>query len=69
VVSQFLEKPRMPNWVAVQRILRYLKGSPRRELSYKANGNLCIGGYTNVDWACSSLDRRFATSYLYLSRR
>jgi hypothetical protein len=34
---------------AVRRILRYIKGSPRKGLWYKSNGHLRIEGYYDAD--------------------
>jgi hypothetical protein len=63
MVSQFLKKPKMPHWVAVQHMLKLLQRSLGSRLLYKANGHLRIEGYTNVDWAGSSPYRRSTTSY------
>ena len=53
----------MRHWVAVQCILRYVKGSSGCGLLYKSNGHLHIKGYTNADWASSSSDKMSTTSY------
>lgn len=49
----------MTNLVAVQHILRYLKGSPRRGLLYKANGYLSIEGPPQVN--CTFLGGNLVT--------
>lgn len=64
LLANFLKMTRMPHWVVIQRILRYLKGSPRRGLLYRVNGqHLRIEGYTDADWVGSSSDRRSTTGY------
>ena len=49
VVSQFMQKPLVPHWNAVLRIVRYLKGAPGRGLLYKSGGKLEVEGYTDAD--------------------
>ncbi|XP_059649061.1 uncharacterized mitochondrial protein AtMg00810-like [Cornus florida] len=63
VVSQFIGAPRMPHWIAVLRIIRYLKRAPSFGLLYKSNGHLRVEGFTDADWAGSLSDRRSTTGY------
>ena len=63
VVSQFMQKPLVPHWNAVLRIVRYLKGAPGRGLLYRSGGKLVVEGYTDADWAGSMSDRRSTTGY------
>ncbi|XP_050160338.1 uncharacterized mitochondrial protein AtMg00810-like [Malus sylvestris] len=46
---------------AVMRILRYLKGSPGKEIFFKRNNHLRVEGYTDADWA-GLIDDRGSTS-------
>ena len=46
VLSQFMKDPRLPQWEAIIRIVRYLKAHPGRGLLYKANGHLRVKAYT-----------------------
>ena len=39
-LSQFLAKPRIPHYKAVQRVLQYIKGTPRQGLFYPANPDI-----------------------------
>lgn len=49
IVNQFMGNPHKPHLSAVQRILRYLRGTPHR-LFYSASPlNLCA--YADADWA------------------
>ena len=47
----------------VYKILRYLKGSPRRGLFFKKSDSKKIEIYTDVDWAGSTDDRKSTTGY------
>lgn len=58
VVSQHMHAPRQPHFVAVCRILRYLKGASGQGLLYKPAANFSIAGFSNVDWAESRSNRR-----------
>ena len=48
VVNQFMHDPKVWHLQAVNRILHYLKITPRRGVLLKRGGNLSIGMYTNV---------------------
>jgi hypothetical protein len=58
-----MHDPRIGHMEVVYRILRYLKGTPRRGLWFKKNGHLNLEGYCDVDWASSRDDRRSTSSY------
>ena len=47
----------------VMRILKYLKGSPRRGLFFKKRQSREIKAYTDTDWAGSEVDRRSTSEY------
>ena len=49
VLSHYMKDPRLPHWEAIIRIVRYLKAHPGCGLLYKANGDLQVEAYTNVD--------------------
>ncbi|XP_050896227.1 uncharacterized mitochondrial protein AtMg00810-like [Lathyrus oleraceus] len=62
VVSQFMHSPFEEHLEAVYRILRYLKGNPRKILFFKTSEkNVSI--FTDVDWAGSVTDRRSTSGY------
>jgi Reverse transcriptase (RNA-dependent DNA polymerase) len=62
LVSQFMHAPRITHLEAVERILRYLKGSPGQGIWMKKNNNNMIVGYSDADWA-GSYDRKSTTGY------
>ena len=49
MVSQFMHAPGQQYFDVVYRILRYLKGSPRRGLLFKGRGHLQVEAFTYVD--------------------
>lgn len=48
---------------AVNRILRYLKGSLGKGLLFSKNGVSSIEGYTDTDWVGDQTTRKFAFGY------
>jgi Reverse transcriptase (RNA-dependent DNA polymerase) len=63
VVSQFMHSPNEEHMEAVKQILRYLKGSPGRGLTFRKNGHLEVKGYTDADWAGALDDRKSTAGY------
>lgn len=63
VVCQFLDSPCDSHWHAVVRILKYIKGSPRKGLIYTDRGHTDIIGYLDVDWVGDASDRWCTSSY------
>ena len=50
VVSQLLNSKCEDHWNAVIRILKYIKGSPRKGLLYGSNNHTRVVCYSDVDW-------------------
>uniref|UniRef100_A0A6N2K4J6 Reverse transcriptase Ty1/copia-type domain-containing protein n=1 Tax=Salix viminalis TaxID=40686 RepID=A0A6N2K4J6_SALVM len=61
-LCQFMHSPREPHWVAVKRVLRYLKGSIDYGL-YFSPGDITLQAYYDSDWAGNPDDRRSTTGY------
>jgi len=61
MVGRFQFVPKQSHLLAVQRILRYLKGTSDFGLWYPKNSTLTITAYTDADWA-GSIDDRKSTS-------
>ncbi|XP_038891691.1 secreted RxLR effector protein 161-like [Benincasa hispida] len=63
VVSQFMQAPYEEHMTAVERILRYLKGTPGKGLVFKKSEKRTIEAYTDSDWAGSVVDRKSTSCY------
>ena len=62
-VSQHMQTPTIYHWKMVERILRYLKGSPGQGIWMGRNGNAEIVGYCDADYAGDTRDRKSTTGY------
>ena len=65
-VSQYLSTPRSTHYVAVLRILRYLKDILFHGLFYSAQSPLVFRAFSDADWAGDPTDRRSTTGYYFL---
>ena len=63
VVSQYMSSPTVDNWAAVEHILCYLKGAPRRGILYSNHGHNRVECFTDADWVGSKEDRRSTSSH------
>jgi hypothetical protein len=61
-VSQFIHAPRTTHIEAIDRILRFLKGTPRRRILMKKHNSNIVCGYIDADWA-ESFDKNFTIGY------
>ena len=59
-LSQHMVEPHHIHWVGAKNILRYLRGMINHGLRSIA-GSVTLLGYTDVDWACSVVDRKSAS--------
>ncbi|XP_047314481.1 uncharacterized mitochondrial protein AtMg00810-like [Impatiens glandulifera] len=62
-VSQFLQSPTEDHFLAVKRILRYVKGTLHFGLLFTKHHDSSILGYSNADWARCVETRRSAYGY------
>ena len=65
-MSQYLSAPRSTHYVAVLRILRYLKGTLFHDLFYLAQSPLVFRAFSDADWARDPTDRKSTTGYYFL---
>lgn len=66
-LSQFLQSPRVPHMLAVQRVLRYLKGTSSHGLYFSAASPLNLHAYCDSNWgACMDTSRSVAGMCLML---
>lgn len=66
IVSRFMHQPQSQHMEAVLRILRYLKGTPGKEILFGRNGHLRLQAYTDPDWAGHRVDRKSTYGYFTL---
>lgn len=63
-LSQYLAEPTEEQWVTVKHVLRYLKGTANKGLTFRrSTENLGIKAYSDADWAADASDRRSTTGY------
>ncbi|XP_020247876.1 uncharacterized protein LOC109825431 [Asparagus officinalis] len=63
VVSQFVQSPTSIHYVAVLRILRYLRDTSSRALLFSSTSNLQLRAFTDSNWAGDIRDRRSITGF------
>eukprot|EP00253_Pinus_taeda_P003531 PITA_03531 len=56
-LSQHMVEPHHSHWISAKNLLRYLRGTITHGLRYIAR-DVRLLGYTDVDWACSVVDRK-----------
>ncbi|GFP88646.1 copia protein [Phtheirospermum japonicum] len=57
-LSQFLHAPTINHWMAVKRVLLYLKSIPGLGLLFQSTPTVKLQAFSNADWASSVDDRR-----------
>lgn len=65
-VSRFMENPQVEHWMAVKRILRYLKGTKSHGICFKPGDKMDFCGYSDADWAGDHADRKSTSGYAFL---
>ena len=58
-----MSTPMVDHWAAVEQILCYLKGAPRRGILYSNHGHNRIKCFSDVDWAGSKEDMRSTSGF------
>ncbi|KAJ8717783.1 hypothetical protein PYW07_005713 [Mythimna separata] len=67
MLSKYNCKPETQHWVALKRVMRYLKGTQDYRLTYKQNSEETMAhGFCDADWATSEDDRRSCTGYAFV---
>ncbi|KAL0413520.1 UNVERIFIED_CONTAM: Retrovirus-related Pol polyprotein from transposon TNT 1-94 [Sesamum radiatum] len=65
IVSRYQSNPRSDHWIAVKRILRYLKGTSDLALCYH-RGSLRLVGYSDADGPMNRDERKSTSGYAFL---
>jgi hypothetical protein len=66
VLGKYLGNPGMQHWIAVKRVMRYLKRTRDFVLTYRKSDNLEIIGYSDSDFAGCPDSRRSTSGYIFL---
>eukprot|EP00253_Pinus_taeda_P016365 PITA_16365 len=64
-LSQFMVEPKEVHWAATKHILRYLQGTINYGLLYTKGKDIRLSGFTDADWAGSSVDRKSTFGYCF----
>jgi len=62
-LSQYLEQPRQPHYLAAMHVLRYLKGTINKGLFYPRNNNLKLRAFCDADWGTCKDSVRSLTGF------
>ena len=65
-LARFSSNPQKERWTALKRILRYLKGTTNIGILYKQDGSDKCIGYSDVDWAGDTSDRKSTSGYMFI---
>ena len=66
-VSKFCSNPTKQYWIAVKRIMRYLKGTQNHGLLYKKVESKTCVGFSDSGWAGDHDDRKSTSGYFFSS--
>ena len=63
VLSRFMHQPRETHWLAVTRVLVYIKSCLGKRLVYRKHGHVHISGYSNSGYTGERGDKKSTTDY------
>jgi len=64
-LARFAENPAKVHWIALKRVLRYLKRTINYKLRFSRNENSGLLGFCDADWAGDAISRRSTTGYVF----
>jgi len=64
-VAKFAAAPAKQHWVAVKRVMRYLRGTANHGLLYSVEDSPKCTGFSDADWAGDGDDRRSTSGYTF----
>ncbi len=64
-IAKYCSKPTKEHWIAVKRIMRYLKGTHNYGLLYTKSNSSRYIGFSDSDWAGDVDDRKSTSGYIF----
>ena len=64
-LSRYVQNPGRKHWLQGKHILRYLKATKCRKLTYRKSKTLALTGFSDADWAGKSDDRRSTSGFCF----
>eukprot|EP00253_Pinus_taeda_P002914 PITA_02914 len=64
-LSQFMVEPKRAHWAAAKHVLRYIQGTVEHGLLYTRGNDIRLSGFTDADWAKSSVDEKSISGYCF----
>ena len=58
-------EPKKAHWATAKHVLRYLRGTVELGLKYTRDYDVRLSGFTDADWARSSVDRKSTSGYCF----
>ena len=66
-LSRYVQNPGRKHWLQGKHILRYLKATKCRKLTYRKSKTLVLTGFSDADWAGKLDDRRSTSGFCFFS--
>ncbi|XP_035837289.1 secreted RxLR effector protein 161-like [Helianthus annuus] len=66
VLSRLMQDPRKPHYLAIQRVLRYVKGTVNKGVMFKRELNPELTGMCDADYAGDLNEKRSTTGYVFM---
>ena len=64
-LSQFMQSPSQTHWIAVKRIMRYIKGTIDYGLKFTYSDEFKLYGYSDSDWAGCVMSRKSTSGHVF----
>lgn len=64
ILAQFMQTPRVAQWEATLRVVRYLKGTAGQGILLSSNPDLSLSVYCDADWQSCPTSRRSLSAYV-----
>ncbi len=65
-LSQYSESPKEHHWIALKRVLRYIKGTQNYGIMYDGSKQKSIVGYSDADWGGCVTSRKSTSGNVFL---